>query len=218
MPAPPAHEKNLLLALLLGGVYWWMSQGGSRGGNPLDQLLGKEGGDTNGYIEITDLKGRVLNCRVVAKRASFVQIERQPDQKLFIVALNSLDDPSRQRLEGLDDFNPGKLDAGLYELAKANTKAELLYSPELCYYRCPHSGDRMLTESGYVLDHYRAMLRDMGVRYRETVVSLKKTGDAYYLPEGISELPCVRIGTTHVFSRSPKDIQNTVINHYLASN
>ncbi len=204
-----------VLLLVCGAVYWWTSSDKKSGTALVAGLFESKEVDPNAPVEITDLNGRTMSCRVVGKRASFVQIERTADQRRFVVDLKTLDLRSRRSLEGLKDFNPNEIDEEHYALAKKTVKAELLYAPELCYFRCPHNGERMLTRDGYNLEYYREFLRNNGISYREVVVKLTKVGNGFMMPPDISALPCVRVGEQLIAQRDSRVIKEALITEYL---
>ncbi len=205
----------LLLFLLVIGIVAWQWNDRKKGvANPIVALL--RGGETSDFVEIHDQAGRPLKCRVTAKRDPFVQVVREADGRRFTINRSSLDGPSSRMLHAMADFNEASLEEELYAQAKAAVKVELLNAPELNTFRCKYSGQNMQSEKGAELDAWRSYLQNIKVNRREVTVRLEKTGDGgLYFPEGIRDLPCVRVGEEVIYGRDSKAIRAAMIQHYM---
>lgn len=208
-------NKLVLIIILIGGVFWWWSSDKPAGGaRSVSRLF--ESGVSSDYIEIKDKTGRALKCQVTAKRGAFVQVEREADAKRFVIRTDTLDGPSSRMLGAQADFNASSMDADLYALAQAAVKVELLNAPELNTFRCQYTGQQMKSSKGAELDAWRDYVRAMKLSSRDVSVALKKTADGgYYLPPGINDLPCLRIGEDIIYSRSSAAVRTAMINHYV---
>ncbi|MET0263261.1 MAG: hypothetical protein ABW223_10215 [Rariglobus sp.] len=171
------------------------------------------------YIEVRDKNARVLNCKVLARRGPFFQVERESDRGVFLLRIDNLDAPSRGMLEPLQDFNSSALNSELYKLAKAELRVELVTVPEMNTFRCQYTGEIMKSSTGLMLDSYRENLKKLGVNYREVPLTVKRSKEGgFYLPLGISKIPCLRIGET--ITDNPRDagFQTLLVDHYVKLN
>jgi hypothetical protein len=196
-------------------VWLWLG-GGKDLPDPIVDAAGLDD-PLSDYVEVTDQNGRELSCQVMAKRDSFVQIQREADGREFVIALSTLSDSSQERFSRISDFNQEMVDVELLKLAGKEIQPELLYIPELCTYRSKCTGQRMKTREGVKVDNYRDYLRRQGFNYREVSLRVEKAGNGgFYLPTGMKDTPCIRVGETLIYKRSRDKIQEAMIEHYIA--
>ena len=101
--------------------------------------------------------------------------------------------------------------------ASKNMDVELVYLPALTTFRCSLAGSKMKSCNGYEVDRFRDFLREKGYRYQETPLSLTPNREGYYfLPAGIMDVPCYRIGEQYIFKRNETEIRKAYVEAYMA--
>ena len=167
--------------------------------------------------QITDTQGRALDCILLAKRENFIQIKRAADGQEFLLPIDKLSEENRQEFANIEDFNEDSMRDLLFERAQREVSVTLLYMSGNQKYRHPQTGQMMMTADGRKLEFYRGLLEKMEIPYREELVETQPAGEnLVYLPLGISEVPCLRVGGQTLTCNSKWRFQDIVIDDYLA--
>lgn len=207
------------MLLIAGGIYAWVHyQPAQRAETARRPSAADVAPPLEGIIELTDISGRSLRCEVIAKRGEHLQVRREADGRSFLLKLETLDAPSRQRLAKVADFKTKELEAAAFDLAKASLKVELLAVPALCTFRCPKNGRMLTSQEGYELESFREFLNAEGIGYRDVALDVKIIDNAYYLPPEVPKLPCIRIGSTLVPDMSRTALKAALVATYLGGN
>ncbi len=210
--------KDLLIIGLVAVCLWCFLEEEKTVPQPIAALF-KQADPTEEFITISDPIGRELSCKIIAKRKSFIRIQREADGRLFTLSFESLYKGSRTRLEKISDFNESSLHRDLLKLAVKEITPELLYIPELCSTKCRHTGQRIQSSEGLLVDTFRNYLRGQGFEYKEVNLRLEKTGTGRFnLPAGMTKTPCIRIGETIIYRRNKAQIQHAIVDYYVEKN
>lgn len=201
------------IALFFGGA-WLVYKNWESPITSFDDLISTKASQSRD-VTLTNKDGVELDCSVAAKKSDFVVIKRKSDGGLFLVDSYTLSDDSRKQIQALKDFSEDVVRERLFSEARKTIRVELLYAPELAYFTCRRTGEKMKTCSGNRVDAFRAFLRQENITYRETTLQTTPANDRYvYLPDGISSVPCIKIGNAMLYGSDAGKLRELMAEAY----